>query len=69
MCIIMWSYVSKGAHGMKNNVFDLTFDSKAGGITSLAFVGDPYQMNFCKPDKAYGRLHGYFAEEYKKTDN
>ncbi|MBO5479558.1 MAG: hypothetical protein J6A63_00005 [Clostridia bacterium] len=53
---------------MKNNVFDLIFDSKAGGITSLVFVGDPYQMNFCKPDKAYGTLHGYYAEEYTQAN-
>lgn len=43
---------------MKNKLFDITIDEALGTIASIKLPDDPYEMNWCASDGAWGRVHG-----------
>ena len=42
---------------MKNNQFNIKFDSESGNIISISNVKDKYNMNWCAPDLQWGKMY------------
>ena len=58
--------MGKGETMMKNQVFDIIFDSERGGISSLILSGDNKRMNFCRDGRSMFALRNFTLESFKK---
>ena len=52
---------------MKNEIFQLEFDEKLGGITRLSLLDDSEKMNFIKEGRALGSFRDYQTQSLKRT--
>ena len=52
---------------MENKSFDIQFDLRNGGISSLVLQGDGERMNFCREGRALFALRNFILQSFEQT--